>query len=444
MKLQKLFHLLLLLLWASCGEYTPEEEQEAEENHTETYTLQLNWQSENNSKLHYPLSVYVFDVSNNCILQESIPSAYADFSASLTKGKYTLSVFSALSGDDFIFPLEMIPDSYITLKNGNCCILPLQMGQARVNLSQSTLVNLTLSYMVSALHFSFNLIPEEAEEVQVTVSPISSAISFIGNYRNDAQECMIECRKEGHVWKAGPVYVFPCKDTKTHLSVRVRMPEEDEVYGYTYEASLKPGYPYHFTGNYQEGVSLDGDFQIEGWQPGVDIEFGFDEVLPDEGGDEDGDDKPSGGGGEEGETIPVTTLPQADAVWGPFYVWQVETLSSQEVNAFLIAPDQYYTVVSGAGEILSEYEVDGIKGWRVFSKEEAEDFRDQFYSFTMEELNKFLVSEGLDGFYYSDGARYLCNELESTFCFYNKRILDAGATPKYYLRPVKKVHLKKE
>lgn len=443
MKLQRLLGLLGLLLWVSCGEYAPEEEQEAGEDHSgATYTLQLNWQSENNSKLHYPLSVYVFDAMNNCVLQESIASAYADFSASLPKGKYTLAVFSALSGDDFMFPLEMIPDSYITFRNGNRCILPLQMGQARVNLSQSALVSLTLSYMVSALHFSFNLIPEEAERVQVTVSPVSSAVSFVGSYRNDAQECVIECRKEGHVWKAGPVYVFPCKDTKTHLSVRVCMPEGDEVYGYTYEASLKPSYPYHFTGNYQEGVSLDGDFQIEGWQPGIDIEFGFDEVIPDEGGDED--DKPSGGEDEEGEAILVTTLPQADAVWGPFYVWQVETLSSKEVNAFLIAPDQYYTVVSKAGEILSEYEVDGIADWRVFSKEEAEDFRDRFYSSAMESLNEFLLSEGLEGFYYSDGARYLCNESQSTFCFYNKRILDAGATPKYYLRPVKKVHLRKE
>lgn len=442
MKLQKLFHLLLLFLWASCGEYTPEEEQEAEENHTETYTLQLNWQSENNSKLHYPLSVYVFDASNNCILQESIPSAYADFSASLPKGKYTLSVFSALSGDDFTFPLEMIPDSYITLRNGNRCILPLQMGQARVNLSQSTLVNLTLSYMVSALHFSFNLIPEEAEEVQVTVSPVSSAISFVGNYRNDAQECMIECRKEGHVWKAGPVYVFPCKDTKTHLSVRVRMPEEDEVYGYTYEASLKPGYPYHFTGNYQEGVSLDGDFQIEGWQPGVDIEFGFDEVLPD-GGDGGDDHKPDGGGDTDNEVIEVTTLPEADAAWGPFYVWQVEELSVTERKAFLIAPRQFYGKVSEVGVPLADYEVDGIADWRVFSIEEAEAFRDQFYSRNLDELNSFLVREGLDAFEYSTGARYLCNDLHSTFCFYNKRIIDAGSTPKYYLRPVKKVHLKK-
>lgn len=441
----KLLEILgLLMCLVSCGEYKLEEEQASEEESDAVYTMQLNWQSENNSKLHYPLSVYVFDSSHNCVLRESIASAYTDFSPSLPEGKYTLSVFSALSGEDFTFPLEVIPDSYISLKHGNRCTLPLQMGQARVSLTQSTLVHLTLSYMVSALYFSFNLIPEEAKAVQVTVSPVSSSVSFVGNYRNDAAECVVSCRKEGHVWKSDAVYVFPCQEAQTHLTVTVCMPEKDEAYGYTYEASLKPGYPYHFTGNYQEGVSLDGDFQIEGWQPGVDIEFGFDEVLPDEGGDGDGGDSPSGGGDEDGEPISVTTLPQADAVWGPFYVWQVETLSAKEVNAFLIAPDQYYTVASAAGEVLVDYEVDGIGGWRVFSKEEAEEFRDQFYSFTMEELNKFLIPNGLEGFYYSDGARYLCNELHSTFCFYNKRILDAGATPKYYVRPVRRVHLKKE
>lgn len=442
----KLFQILgLFMFLASCGEYKPEEELDSEGGEVNTTcTLQLNWQSENNSKLHYPLSVYVFDGANNCVLRESIASAYAGFSASLPQGKYTVSVFSALSSDDFAFPFEVIPDSYIRLKNENRCTLPLQMGQARVSLNQSTLVNLTLSYMVSALHFSFNLIPEEAEAVQVAVSPVSSSVSFIGNYKNDSESSVISCRKEGHVWKSDAVYVFPCKDTQTHLSVTVRMPDKDEVYSYTYNASLKPGYPYHFTGNYSDGVSLDGEFQIEGWHPGVDIEFGFDEIQPDEGGGEEGGGNPSGGEGDDDEVISVNTLPQADAVWGPFYVWKVETISSKEVEAFLIAPDQYYTVASGTESILSAYDLDGIQGWRVFSKDEAEAFRDQFYSFTMEELNKFLVAEGLDGFYYTDGARYLCNEGKSTFCFYNKRVLDAGATPKYYLRPVKEVRLRKE
>lgn len=434
----------LLLFLVSCGEYELEEDQPSEDGSVNvTYTLQLNWQGENNSKLHYPLSVYVFDEVSNCVLRETISSAYSDFMPSLPEGRYTVSVFSALSSHDFSVPLEVIPDSYIRLKNGNNCTLPLQMGQARVGLTQSTLVNLTLSYMVSALHFSFNLIPEEAKAVQVAISPVSSSVSFVGNYRNDTEACVVSCRKEGHVWKSDAVYVFPCQDAQTHLSVTVRMPDKDEVYSYTYGASLKPGYPYHFTGNYQEGVSLDGDFQIEGWHPGVDVEFGFDEIQPDEGGGEEGNDKPSGGG-TESETILVNTLPQADVVWGPFYVWKVETISSKEVEAFLIAPDQYYTVASGIEGILSAYELDGIQGWRVFSKEEAEAFRDQFYSFTMEELNKFLVAEGLKGFYYSDGARYLCNEGKSTFCFYNKRILEAGATPKYYLRPVKEVRLRKE
>jgi hypothetical protein len=49
---------------------------------------------------------------------------------------------------------------------------------------------------------------------------------------------------------------------------------------------------------------------------------------------------------------------------------------------------------------------------------------------------------GLAFFKYSDGARYLCNNAQSTFSFANNRIIDAGRTVKYYLRPVKKVRFK--
>ena len=54
MKLFQIFGLFMFL--ASCGEYKPEEELDSEGGEVNTTcTLQLNWQSENNSKLHYPL-----------------------------------------------------------------------------------------------------------------------------------------------------------------------------------------------------------------------------------------------------------------------------------------------------------------------------------------------------------------------------------------------------
>lgn len=209
-----------------------------------------------------------------------------------------------------------------------------------------------------------------------------------------------------------------------------------------------------FTGYYKGGVSLDGEFQADGWQPEVDCEFGFDEILPDEGDDDHNtdsgkDDNDSDNTGstetpddtEETDTFIVPELPDADTIWGYFYVWQVTSLSATESKAILIAPDQWYTLAADAAGLLEAYEKDDISGWRMFTTEEAVAFRNQFQA-TINGLNTFISEYGFDRFKYTDGARYLCDDGQSTFSLANNRILDAGKTVDYYLRPVKTVRFK--
>ena len=150
--------------------------------------------------------------------------------------------------------------------------------------------------------------------------------------------------------------MFPNESSQTHLSINLQSSQGNEAYGYTYQATLKAGYPYHFTGNYKGGVTLDGEFQAEGWQPEIDCEFGFDEILPDEGEDDGNDEGTNDGnsgntGGEDSsgnndteyDTFIVSEMPGADSIWGYFYVWQTTSISSTEAEAIIIAPEQWYT-----------------------------------------------------------------------------------------------------
>lgn len=328
------------------------------------------------------------------------------------------------------------------------------MGKASVNLTQSTRITLTLSYVVASLTFTLNGIPEHATSTEVSISPVSSGISFNGDDKNDKRQCTVSCRKEGNRWVSDAVYIFPNESSQTHLSINIQSPDGNETYGYTYQATLKAGYPYHFTGYYKGGVSLDGEFQADGWQPEVDCEFGFDEILPDEGDDDHNtdsgkDDNDSDNTGstetpddtEETDTFIVSELPDADTIWGYFYVWQVTSLSATESKAILIAPDQWYTLAADAAGLLEAYEKDDISGWRMFTTEEAVAFRNQFQA-SINDLNTFISEYGFDRFKYTDGARYLCNDGQSTFSLANNRILDAGKTVDYYLRPVKTVRFK--
>ena len=68
-------------------------------------------------------------------------------------------------------------------------------------------------------------------------------------------------RKEGSQWVSDATYVFPNQSSQTHLSINLQIPQGNEAYGYTYQATLKAGYPYHFTGNYKGGVTLTENFR---------------------------------------------------------------------------------------------------------------------------------------------------------------------------------------
>ena len=146
--MKNIFFTTCLFLLCACGEYQLEQEENGTTGETEsevTYTLQLNIGSQDNAKINYPLSLYMFDDKNNCISQESISEETSEYSASMPKGKYTLVLLSGLTDDNYSYPLEIIPDSYITLNNNNRSDKPLQMGKASINLTQSTRISVTLS-----------------------------------------------------------------------------------------------------------------------------------------------------------------------------------------------------------------------------------------------------------------------------------------------------------
>ena len=69
--------------------------------------------------------------------------------------------------------------------------------------------------------------------------------------------------------------------------------------------------------------------------------------------------------------------------------------------------------------------------------EETQRSRNQFQA-SVSELNEFISEYGLAFFKYSDRARYYATMHYLLHLFANNRIIDAGRTAKYYLRPVKK------
>lgn len=376
------------------------------------------------------------------MLQTEVSDAETPFTHSLNKGEYILSAFSGLSEDDFTLPLEPLSTSYLSIKEPMNSRLPLMSGQSRIQLKQPTEVTLTLSYVVSALQFSFTGIPADATEVSLQVSPVSTGYSFDGNYKEETDACSVSCSLEENVWTAGPVYVLPSTRSKAHLSITVTRPGKNETYSYTYAESLSPGQPYNFSGSYSEGVSLEGNFEIEGWKPAVDIEFDFstgddsDTEQPEE--PEEGENPPLSGDG----VLYASSLPEANSIWEDYYVWKTEPAGNNAVNAILIAPEQWYELAIDGMERLETYEINGLTDWRVFTETEARELIQFLQGATIESLNELLSQASMDQILYTKEERYLCAEGNKSFCLKTKTCTNIGTKTNYYLRPVKTVCIK--
>lgn len=445
----------MLFLWG-CGTYQVDDDTEATES-PGPYTMDVALSNATLFTSLYPLQLYLFDSKGAIVWNEEVQAQTEWPVLSQPTGDYVLAAISGLSSEDYLPPMSLNAKQLLIFSQGNCADTPLVIGKNVVKLKNDVKISMNLSYAVAALYLSFGGVPDDAIAVEARISPVSSGITLEGNWNNDGQFASVPCQKVRGIWKAGPVYVFPSESSQTHLSLNVKTASGETVYGYFFSYPLEAGKPYRFVSTGDGEVSLEGNGQIEGWTPEVSEEFPFENMTPEEDWDNpqpdvpDGDENPEGeeeenGGtsdenGDNGDVMVAEVLPESGSIWGPFFVWKVESVSSNEVEATLVSPRQWLLKKAEAVSVCTAYEVDGISGWRTLTTEEAEEFREQYAS-TLEELNEILQENGIDSFDKYD-CRYLCNNLNSTFCFYNNKILNSGETVDYALRLVKKVRVEK-
>lgn len=417
-----------ILLPPACGTFKVEDETD-----TKGHSVTVIPSVSNETAADTPLTLFILNRQDQSVEQQEITDCNTPIHLSLPEADYTLTLCSGLTGGNYI-----LDDNRLCHQTGNCSPVPFMQGSADIHPEEDTDINITLTPSVAALTFALTGLPANTEAVSLQVSPVSSHLSLSGSYANDNQACTIICREKNGTWSSETVYVFPEEETtRTRLTIQISHDDKSKVYSYTYKQPLKAGQPYRFTGSFDGNNFIpDGKFEIDGWKPGIDIEFD-----PNDTNEDNSEEKPDDPEPEEGttETIYATTLPESECIWGKFYVWQADTvIVDEEVIATLISPDQWYLRAGEALPTLAAYKEDGFGDWRTFSVQEAKAFSSQ-YKGDIYGFNEFLESYGINGF--KKEGRYLCSQADSTFSFGNSRILKAGKTVKYYLRGIKKVRI---
>lgn len=471
MELRMQTHLFFALwtcvfLFSGCGTYPVEEESETVET-VDSCEMDVTLSNASLFTSLYPLYLYLFNTVGESVWKEEVQEQTEWPVLSQSAGDYVFMVISGLSSADYLPPMSLNSKQMLTFSQGNYAHTPLVMGKNSVRLRNDVRVSVSLSYAVAALYLSFEGIPDEAVEVEARISPVSSGITFEGNRSNDGRFASVVCQKEKNAWKAGPIYILPSESTQTHLSLNVKTDAEETVYGYFFNYPLEAGRPYRFVSTGKGEITLEGNAAVQDWVTETFEEFPFEHMTQEDdwdqpevevpgeeeggsgdsnGGNEDSDED-AGGTNEDGtasgdsDVLVSEELPESESIWGPFFVWKVEAVSTSEVIATLVSPRQWLLKKAEAIQVCEAYEVDGITGWRTFTTEEAKEFRDQ-YDDTILTLSDMLWDNGLDRFNKYD-CRYLCNDFHSTFCFYNTKILNSGETVEYALRLVKQVRIEK-
>lgn len=452
-QIQSFFIMLACMsFFMGCGSYQVEGEGESAGT-SDLYGIDVTLSNAQLFTPLYPLHLYFFDAQGTVAWNEEVLEQSEWPAISLPEGEYVFSVLSGLSSEDYLPPMVLNSKQFLTFSEGNHATTPLAIGKNIIKLQNDVKVSVSLSYAVAALYLSFGGLPAEAVSVEARISPVSSGITLEGTLSNDGTFASVPCEKVKGVWKAGPVYVLPSEGLQTHLSLNVQTASEETVYGCFFNYPLEAGKPYRFVSTGDGEISLEGNNQIAGWTPEVSEEFLFENMT--EEGEWEEPDVPDGGEGTEGnededdgqdteedtDVIVSEVLPESETIWGPFFVWKVESLSGNEVMATLVSPRQWLLKKAEAISVCEAYEEDGISGWRTFTTDEAKEFRDQ-YDDTIVALSDMLSENGLDRFNKYD-CRYLCNDFNSTFCFYNTQIVKSGETVDYALRLVKKVRVEK-
>lgn len=444
--------LACMFFFVGCGSYQVEGEDEPTDT-SGPYGIDVTLSNAQFFTPLYPLHLYFFDAQGTVAWNEEVLTQSEWPVLSMPEGEYVFSVLSGLSSGDYLPPMSLNSKQFLTFSEGNHAKTSLAIGKNIIKLQKDIKVSVSLSYAVAALYLSFGGLPAEAVSVEARISPVSSGITLEGTLSNDGTFASVPCEKIKGVWKAGPIYVFPSEGLQTHLSLNIQTASEETVYGYFFNYPLEAGRPYRFISTGDGEISLEGNNQIAGWTPEVSEEFPFENMteegeleepdVPDGGDNTEGNEEEDDGQDTEGDTDVIVSevLPESETIWGPFFVWKVESLSENEVMATLVSPRQWLLKKAEAISVCEAYEEDGISGWRTFTTEEAKEFRDQ-YDDTIVALSDMLAENGLDRFNKYD-CRYLCNDFNSTFCFYNTQIVKSGETVDYALRLVKKVRVEK-
>ncbi|MDE7117712.1 MAG: FimB/Mfa2 family fimbrial subunit, partial [Bacteroidaceae bacterium] len=277
---------------------------------------------------------------------------------------------------------EATPSMPLTLRDGqhHNDLQVATMQNVKLEVGEQNMVTLTLQRVVMQLkNVTIQGIPQSTNSVSLSLSPLYEGMTGTTLSGNGTEVTLSLEKNEDGTWiLPSPIYLLPAMSSPVIMKVSLQGTEND-MQSYTYSSSeqMEAGLPINIVGTYTDlGVTLSGILTGDCWKDEKTISFNFgpnaqqpsEPVIP---------APPTG-------VLEVDKIPTAGTTYQSCLVLAVDGTEVDGVwDVLLLSPTQKELGIEGTissmqveldtkvQELLPLCSVDGIKGWRIMTLDEA-------------------------------------------------------------------------
>lgn len=371
---------------------------------------------DSDAQLSYPINLYVFNSSSECIAVQTLSSSDETISfQGLSAGTYSVYAIGGAEDTRYTLPSqsEATPTSLISLQVGKTHE-DLMAGHNTVVIGhdETNQLTLSLSRMVSMLKtIEVKMIPDDVSAVSISITPLREAIQLNGEGNGETGVFTLDLteQSDGRTWKnTQSEYMLPSVGNAT---ITIKMTREDGVrsYSYTCAEPLLANYKINIDATYTGSTfNMTGTLTGATWAGERTITFEFDEENVSGSEDNNGNNN----GNNNNNDVINGAAPEEGTAYQGCYVLSSIAQGDGSSLVTLMTPTHFYglnfdandqsSIKAAVEKGIAKIAVTGISGWRLPTLEEMELLKETYLDVNnnLDKLNMTKISVGTNKDYF--------------------------------------------
>ena len=341
---------------------------------------------DNDAELSYPINLYVFNSSSECIAVQTLSTSDETISfQGLLAGTYSVYAIGGAEDTRYTLPSqsEATTTSLISLQEGKTHE-DLMAGHNTVVIGhdETNQLTLSLSRMVSMLKtIEVKMIPDDVSAVSISITPLREAIQLNGEGSGETGVFTLDLteQSDGRTWKnTQSEYMLPSVGNAT---ITIKMTREDGVrsYSYTCAEPLLANYKINIDATYTGSTfNMTGTLTGATWAGERTITFEFDEENVSGSEDNNGNNN---GNGNNNNVINGAAPEEGTAYQGCYVLSSiaqgdgsslVTLMTPTQMTGLNFDANDQNSIRAAVETAINTIAVSGISGWRLPTKEEMD------------------------------------------------------------------------